>query len=77
MSFTAARPSPTLSVRSVATKQRDISATLLQLQDHNLSVLAQIKHVLNFDVAPPYAQIVPDNPYETVGIAVCSETLQR
>lgn len=77
ISFTATQSSPTLSVRSAATKQRDTSATLPQLQDHNLSVLARIKSVFDFDVAPPYAQTVPDNPYETVDVAIHSERLQR
>ena len=77
VSLTATQSSPTLSVRSVATKQRHTSAVLPQLQDHNLSVLAWIKSVLDFDAAPPYAQTVPDKPYETVGVAVRSESLQR
>lgn len=64
-------------MRSVATKQRDTSAILLQLQDHNLLVSAWIKSVRDFDVAPPYGHTVPDNPYETVSVAVCSERLRR
>lgn len=71
------QPSGTLSVRSVATKPRDTSAVLPELQDHALSVLAWIKSVLDFDVALLHSQTIPLNPCGTVGGAAHSERLQR